>query len=303
MARLRLQEQFELKKQVYNKRYHKLLDMQNSSKLPQKRTAQSTPEELYYNLVWQDLPPEIQDAYGILGYNQVAWDTGQAVLVDSMGWDELSPEMQQAALFIGYTEGIWCGFDDLLVVGTDSPTQFPIPIPNAKPTTRPIIPPFSSPTVSPSTKFSSSLQPTRTTIFSSAPSSPSIAPSKSFDPTISNSPTNSPVSTNKTAIAASVTDTSEEVDFQKCYYDLLAAASYQPYLSQEGFTKFIQLFSDGQVGFVTQWGGNITRLDHLDSKLCLCFITHYSTFVVFPFKQLQHAPTRTSRDLQPLRMR
>jgi hypothetical protein len=63
-----------------------------------------------------------------------------------------------------------------------------------------------------------------------------------------------------TNTAIDTASTSEEVDYQKCYYDLLAAALYQPYLSQDGFIKFIQTFSDGQVGLVNEWGGNVTRL-------------------------------------------
>ena len=75
---------------------------------------------------------------------------------------------------------------------------------------------------------------------------------------------------NYTSAATSSASTAEvKVDLRKCYYDLLSASLYQPYLSQEGFIKFIQLFSNGRVGFVTEWGGNDTRLVTCVSVLCL----------------------------------
>ena len=34
-----------------------------------------TPEELYYDEYWKDLPKEVQDAYAVLGYNETGWNT------------------------------------------------------------------------------------------------------------------------------------------------------------------------------------------------------------------------------------
>jgi len=74
---------------------------------PQAPTA-PTPEELYYDEFWADLPPEIQDAYSMLGFNEAAWNLALPTKADDYWWHELPQEMKEAAIFIGYTEEMWC---------------------------------------------------------------------------------------------------------------------------------------------------------------------------------------------------
>jgi len=69
--------------------------------------ASPTPMELYEEEWWRDLPPVIQDAYAVLGYNETAWDGGIETETEDMFWAELSPERQEAALVIGYNEESW----------------------------------------------------------------------------------------------------------------------------------------------------------------------------------------------------
>jgi uncharacterized membrane protein SirB2 len=69
-----------------------------------------TPDDLYEDEWWRDLPPEIQDAYAVLGWNETVWDEGNESVFPSsenMTWIELSPEMQEAAGVIGYTQQTW----------------------------------------------------------------------------------------------------------------------------------------------------------------------------------------------------
>jgi len=70
--------------------------------------TQPTPAELYEDEYWADLPSEIQAAYGVLLYNETAWNTGIETATNVMDWNELTPEMQDAALLIGYNEEAWC---------------------------------------------------------------------------------------------------------------------------------------------------------------------------------------------------
>jgi hypothetical protein len=84
-----------------------------------------TPEELYYDEWWADLPPDIQAAYTVLGYTEAVWNFGGYIPAEDLWWDELSPEQQEAALYIGYTKEIWNGD------GTPAPTLFPTAHPTA----------------------------------------------------------------------------------------------------------------------------------------------------------------------------
>lgn len=68
------------------------------------------PEELYGDEWWRDLPPEIQTAFTVLGWNETIWDAGDEnnnPPSEDMDWDELTPEMQDAASTIGYTKQTW----------------------------------------------------------------------------------------------------------------------------------------------------------------------------------------------------
>ena len=66
-----------------------------------------SPDEIYGDEWWRDLPPEIQSAYLILGWNETAWDEGINPPSENMDWNELSLEMQDAAGIIGYTQESW----------------------------------------------------------------------------------------------------------------------------------------------------------------------------------------------------
>eukprot|EP00804_Cyclotella_cryptica_P024999 CCRYP_015942-RA/>CCRYP_015942-RA protein AED:0.00 eAED:0.00 QI:199/1/1/1/1/1/2/1412/383 len=154
----------------YNK-HNELEDQQH-------RTLQTqTPEELYYDLDWADLPPEIQDAYEVLGYTETAWDEGQDVESDSFAWDELTPEMQEAALFIGYEEWIWCEWEE--PVDTDIPTKRPTNEPSQGPIASPTVNPTTDPTLSLSPSTSPTIAPTTT-----SSKSPGLEPTVTSQPSI-----------------------------------------------------------------------------------------------------------------------
>ena len=88
-------------------------------------SAALTPEIVaYYNEYWKDLPLEIQDAYGVLGYNETAWNGGIEPESSGLYWDEITPEQQEAALFIGYTSEMWDTEVDALAYPTASPVPF-----------------------------------------------------------------------------------------------------------------------------------------------------------------------------------
>ena len=88
-------------------------------------SAALTPEILAnYDEYWKDLPEEIQDAYGVLGYNETAWNGGIEPESSGLYWDEVTPEQQEAALFIGYTSEMWDTEVDALAYPTASPVPF-----------------------------------------------------------------------------------------------------------------------------------------------------------------------------------
>lgn len=80
----------------------------------------ATPDELYEDEWWRDLPPVIQEAYTILGWNETRWDNGINPPSENMTWAALTPEMQDAASFIGYTEQTWEIDEDAATFGTNS---------------------------------------------------------------------------------------------------------------------------------------------------------------------------------------
>ena len=84
--------------------------------------AAKNPDELYGDEWFRDLPPEIQTAYTVLGWNETLWDDGISPQSDKLVWNELSPEMQDAASFIGYTQEI-CDADVEVSVGSNTTTQ------------------------------------------------------------------------------------------------------------------------------------------------------------------------------------
>ncbi|KAL7516695.1 hypothetical protein ACHAWX_001682 [Stephanocyclus meneghinianus] len=159
-----------------------------------------TPGELYYDLYWASLPPEIQDAYTTLGYNETAWDQGQDVESDSLTWDELTPEMQEAALFLGYTEWVWPKFEEPLALEKGSPTKRPINVPSRRPVASLTISLTKAPTAtsseSSSLEHTSSSRPNITGVLVGTHGStrprPSVSPTKGPTAGPSNSPTAPP---------------------------------------------------------------------------------------------------------------
>lgn len=59
--------------------------------------AGPTPEELYYDEWWADLPLGIQYSYTVLGMNETMWNEGQDAPTNLVLWDNLTPEQQEAA--------------------------------------------------------------------------------------------------------------------------------------------------------------------------------------------------------------
>ena len=84
--------------------------------------ATKTPDELYGDEWFRDLPPKIQTAYTALGWNETLWDAGISPQSDNLAWDELPPKMMEAASFIGYTQEIWDA-DGEVSVDSNSTTQ------------------------------------------------------------------------------------------------------------------------------------------------------------------------------------
>jgi len=66
-----------------------------------------TPEELYDDEDWVDLPQDIKDAYSTLGYNETIWNNELDSKIGSLDWTELTIEPRLAALFLGYTDDSW----------------------------------------------------------------------------------------------------------------------------------------------------------------------------------------------------
>jgi hypothetical protein len=60
---------------------------------------------------WADLPEEIQQAAGDLGYDEVAWNTGQQPEESDKMWEDLTPKQQAAAAKIGYNPYTWDGIE------------------------------------------------------------------------------------------------------------------------------------------------------------------------------------------------
>eukprot|EP00984_Skeletonema_dohrnii_P010709 scaffold4199_cov110-Skeletonema_dohrnii-CCMP3373.AAC.2 len=194
--------------------------------LEELRKLQQTPEELWYDLAWAELPEEIRAAWAVLGYTEEIWDLEIGVAFsDDYDWVELTPEMKEAASAIGFNEELWCegGCDVVTADLTDVPSLSPSELPSLAPSTSPTT---KSPTMAPVTTQPpwfvailaelSSSQPTTTrlsispsaepTSMSPTSNSPSVEPSSS-SPTISPSskPTSQPVTTSPTKEVAQPT--------------------------------------------------------------------------------------------------
>jgi hypothetical protein len=77
----------------------------------------------FYSIRRHDLPPEIQAAFAILGWNETGWDESINPPSETMDWVELTPEMQDAASAIGYTEDSWDTEDESVDYDLTNSTQ------------------------------------------------------------------------------------------------------------------------------------------------------------------------------------
>ena len=68
------------------------------------------------------MPPDIQDAYTLLGWNETLWDTGNSPPSENANWNELTLEMQDAATHIGFTQQTWDGDNDETLIPSSSLT-------------------------------------------------------------------------------------------------------------------------------------------------------------------------------------
>ncbi|CAJ1948523.1 unnamed protein product [Cylindrotheca closterium] len=56
---------------------------------------------------WYALPPHIQDAAKVLGYDEVTWNHTEQPEESDMAWRHLSIRQQEAAITLGYTKDTW----------------------------------------------------------------------------------------------------------------------------------------------------------------------------------------------------
>jgi len=86
-------------------------------------------QQNWYTQYWEYLPEDIQEAAGLLGYTQDAWDNAQSVYTDRLYWHQLTPVQQEAAWVVfGYTEETWDDYIDRYLNTlrtTDAPTFAP----------------------------------------------------------------------------------------------------------------------------------------------------------------------------------
>ena len=61
----------------------------------------------YEEYDWEELPPDVQDAASILGYDEELWDNDGLAWSEDYWWRELTPEAQAAAALLGYDEESW----------------------------------------------------------------------------------------------------------------------------------------------------------------------------------------------------
>ena len=63
----------------------------------------------YDDYNWNQLPLEIKEAAGVLGYTQSKWDSSQETSITTKSWDELTEAQQTAAWKLGYSRSSWDG--------------------------------------------------------------------------------------------------------------------------------------------------------------------------------------------------
>lgn len=86
-----------------------LENMEKGLNEEEKESVETKDPTVFYDYWWADLPPETQDGYAVLGYDENSWNNGLPVAVEELGWDEMSLEQQNAATFLGYTKLMWDG--------------------------------------------------------------------------------------------------------------------------------------------------------------------------------------------------
>lgn len=88
----------------------------------------------WYTQYWADLPENVQESAGLLGYTEARWNAGESVYTDRLHWHELTPVQQASAyLVFGYDEDSWNDYVDRFLANlantaapTWSPTQAPV---------------------------------------------------------------------------------------------------------------------------------------------------------------------------------
>ena len=61
----------------------------------------------YDDYDWKELPPDVQKACEVLGYNKKLWDKDGKSEYEEYDWDELPKEQQEAAKILGYDKKKW----------------------------------------------------------------------------------------------------------------------------------------------------------------------------------------------------
>lgn len=73
-----------------------------------RRLAMQQDQDMDYNdMLWQDLPMDIQLALEVLGHNRHTWNNQETSSIEVQPWSNLTQEQKQAAKVIGYTKQEW----------------------------------------------------------------------------------------------------------------------------------------------------------------------------------------------------
>ncbi|CAB9514039.1 CLECT [Seminavis robusta] len=95
----------------------------NMTPAPTGSSAEATSSQagpgFYDDFAWEELPPEVQAAAKVLGYDPNTWDNGLPIPAVELFWAQLSPEQQEAAAVLGYDQESW---DNAEAESTTAPT-------------------------------------------------------------------------------------------------------------------------------------------------------------------------------------
>mgnify|MGYP005843900121 CR=1 FL=1 len=75
---------------------------------------ESTTNAFYMDILWEDLPMDIQVAATTLGYDADTWNNDTWVATSDKFWVELTQEEQESATVLGYDQETWDGRDGAL---------------------------------------------------------------------------------------------------------------------------------------------------------------------------------------------